>query len=70
MANPSNTALKATQNYVYSLDSSVGKGATCEVFKGIHKVNNSYHFLEIPKIPEFYKVEFYLVNASKNTFEI
>ena len=31
--------LKATENYVYCvMDDLIGKGATCEVYRGIHKV--------------------------------
>lgn len=30
--------LAGTGNYVYNLDDLIGKGATCEVFKGIHTV--------------------------------
>lgn len=32
--------LRATENYVYHLDDLLGKGATCEVYKGIHKVKS------------------------------
>jgi len=30
--------LGGTENYVFSLDDTIGKGATCEVYKGINKV--------------------------------
>ncbi|KAL4226384.1 hypothetical protein ACF0H5_014368 [Mactra antiquata] len=39
--------LEATQNYVYSADDYIGKGATCEVYKGIHKGTGEVHALKI-----------------------
>ena len=30
--------LRATESYVFTNDDVVGKGATCEVYKGINKV--------------------------------
>ena len=30
--------LRATESYVFTSDDLVGKGATCEVYKGINKV--------------------------------
>ena len=34
--------LRATESYVFTSDDLVGKGATCEVYKGINKVSFVY----------------------------
>ena len=34
--------LRATESYVFTSDDVVGKGATCEVYKGINKVSASF----------------------------
>ncbi|XP_060605030.1 serine/threonine-protein kinase TBK1-like [Ruditapes philippinarum] len=39
--------LRGTEHYVYSVEDLIGKGATCEVFKGIHKVTGEVHALKI-----------------------
>ncbi|XP_045164441.2 serine/threonine-protein kinase TBK1-like isoform X2 [Mercenaria mercenaria] len=39
--------LRATEYYVYHLDDLIGKGATCEVYKGIHKGTGEIHALKI-----------------------
>lgn len=30
---------RATENYVYKTDECIGRGATGDVYKGVHKVN-------------------------------
>ncbi|XP_052779106.1 serine/threonine-protein kinase TBK1-like isoform X2 [Mya arenaria] len=42
------TRLRATNNYVYSVSEDlIGKGATCEVYRGIHKESGQIHALKI-----------------------
>lgn len=39
--------LRATDNYIFTCDDLVGKGATCEVYKGINKSTGQVHALKI-----------------------
>lgn len=39
--------LRATESYVFTSDDVVGKGATCEVYKGINKKTGEVHALKI-----------------------
>ena len=49
--------LRATESYVFTSDDLVGKGATCEVYKGINKVLilislvNDSSFLNVISVP-------------------
>ncbi|KAK3578686.1 hypothetical protein CHS0354_002991 [Potamilus streckersoni] len=39
--------LNGTENHVFTKDDVIGKGATCEVYKGIHKITGETHALKI-----------------------
>ena len=44
--------LRDTQNYVYNLSELIGKGATCEVYRGVNKVNEKP--ITLPSGTSFY----------------
>lgn len=35
---------RATENYVYKIDECIGRGATGDVYKGVHKVNTGIKY--------------------------
>ncbi|KAL3853797.1 hypothetical protein ACJMK2_017306 [Sinanodonta woodiana] len=39
--------LNGTENHVFTKDDVIGKGATCEVYRGIHKITGETHALKI-----------------------